>query len=130
MEKMDSKAKRRFGIFCLIPNLCFLFVALYYLYILWPLIEIRSLDNHLAISSITAAQYDNLFGMMSVSAVISALVLIYCIVHVTRIKHMLSGTKILWIILLSALVPISFLLFYFLEVRREPKYLETYADIA
>lgn len=130
MEKMDHKAKRRFGLLCLIPNLCFLIVALYYLYILWPVIRVEGLTNHLALSTITAAQYDTLFWMMAVSAVISAIVLIYCIVHVTKVKHLLSGTKILWIILLSALIPVSFLLFYFLEVRREPKYLETYADIA
>ncbi len=130
MERMDKKAKRRFGIICLIPNLAFLTVAGYYLYSLWPLIKFKDLENHFAISSITAAEYDTLFWMTAIAAVISAVVLIYCIVHVTKIKHMLAGTKIVWILILSALVPVSFLIFYFLEVRQEPKHLETYADIA
>ena len=41
-----------------------------------------------------------------------------------------ASTKIMWIVFLAALMPITLIVFYFLEIKREPEHLETYADIA
>lgn len=126
---MDDKAKRNIGILCFLPTVAFLACTLYYLFVLSPLIADRQLEDHVAIATYTLKNYDTLFVMLAISAVLSAIVLIYCIVHLTRLKNINGPTKMLWIVVLAALVPISFILFWYLHIRHEPKRMEVHPDI-
>ena len=130
MEIMDHKAKRNMAILSWIPNIAFFICLIYYLYALRPLIAAADMEDHIAVATITAQYYDTMFVMLAISAVLSAITLIYLIVHLARTMLIPTGTKVAWVVLLSALVPVSFLLFYYLVVKKEPKYLATYPDIA
>jgi len=126
---MDAKAKRNMGLLCFFPAVAFLICLLYYLFILSPLITNRQLEDHTAIAAYTSRNYDTLFIMLAISAIISAVVLIYCLVHLTRLKNVNAPTKVVWILVLSALVPVSFILFWLLHVRNEPQVMDVYSDI-
>lgn len=130
MEVMDHKAKRNMALLCWVPNIAFFICLLYYLYTLRPLMAAKDMEDHIAVSTITAQNYDTLFIMLAISAVIAAVSLIYLIVHLARTKLIPTGTKVVWVVVLAALVPVSFLIFYYLIIRNEPKYLDTYPDIA
>ncbi len=130
MEVMDHKAKRNMAILSWIPNIAFFICLVYYLYTLRPLMASRDMEDHIGISTLMAQHYDTLFIMLAISAVIAAGTLIYLIVHLARTKLLPTGSKVVWVIILAALVPVSFLLFYYLVVKKEPQYLDTYPDIA
>lgn len=117
------------GILCFLPAVAFFICLLYYILILSPLIAHRQLEDHTAIATYTLRNYDTLFVMLAISAVLSAIVLIYCLVHLTRLKHLNGATKTLWVVVLAALVPVSFILFWALHIRHEPGEMEVYSDI-
>ncbi len=127
---MDQKAKRKFAWLCYLPNVAFLICGIYYLIAIWPLVRDQQLNDHIALATITARHYDILFVMMAISAIMGAVSLIYCLVHLARIKGMNGASKLMWIVVLCAFMPVSLLLFYYMELRREPRYMETYPDIA
>lgn len=130
METMDKKAKNIFAIRNWIPNIAFASTLVFYLFKLKPLIQSKDLENNLAVAGITSQHYTTLFIMLAISAVCAAIALIYNIIHLTRLKDMHSGTKIIWVVVLAALIPISLLLFHYTVINREPKYVDTYPDIA
>jgi hypothetical protein len=130
MEIMDHKAKRNMAIMAWIPNIAFALCLVYYLYALSPLMATKDMEDHIAVATLTAQHYDTMFIMLATSAVLAAITLIYFIVHLARTKLLNSPSKVMWVVILAALVPVSFLLFYYLVVKGEPKYLDTYPDIA
>jgi hypothetical protein len=122
MEKVieiDDKVKRKIGIICFVPAIAFFISLVYYLLLLLPLMhghpEPKSELN------ITVSHYPTLFVMLAISAVISAAVLIFCIVHLVRIVSVNTPTKMTWILVLVIFVPISFILFWYFRVRNEPE---------
>jgi hypothetical protein len=102
---------------------------LYYIVVLSPLIAHRELENHYAINTYTLRNYDTLFVMLAISSVLSAIVLIYCLVHLTRLKNVNGPTKMIWVVVLAALVPVSFIIFWWLHIRHEPREMEVHPDI-
>ena len=127
---MDKKAKTKYGVLCFVPGFSFLVTLVYYLYTLSPIMSKRAMYVHYAITTTTAHNYNTLFIMLAISAVLSAITMLYCIIHLARMVHMPAGMKARWIVLLAALVPVSFVIFYFFEIRKEPKYVETYPNMA
>jgi len=130
MEKVlivDDRLKKRMGIICFIPAICFFFSLVYYLVLLFPLTHGHPQPE--SVVGITSQHYNTLFLLLGISATISAAVLLYCIVYVVRIKSMNTPTKMIWMLLLL-IVPISFILFWNFIVRREPKEEPVYTNIA
>src|SRR5580658_7203532 len=108
MEKVmvfDDKTKKRLGIICFTPVLCFFICFLYYFILILPLTHgyvqpnswVGVLHNH----------YDTLFIMLATSAIITAPIFIYCLVLLARFKHLHAAVKLQWIIFLSILAPIA-----------------------
>ncbi|XZF15859.1 hypothetical protein ACTHGU_06960 [Chitinophagaceae bacterium MMS25-I14] len=126
---MDRKAKNNMGIVCSLPAISFFICLVYYLVALGPLISSKLLQNHDAVASITAQHYDTLFIMLAVSGIISTAVLIFCLIHLTRLKNMNGATKTVWVLVLATMVPVSCVLFWLLEIRNEPEYMDVYSDI-
>ena len=124
----DDKAKMRIGIICFLPVVCFLISFLYYLLLIIPLTHGNPVPG--SIVSITRANYDTLFIMLAASALITAPVFIYCIVLLTRFKHLNAATKILWIISLSVIAPVSSLFFWIFLIKDAAKYIPTHSSIA
>ena len=124
----DHGNKRKIGILCFLPVVCFTTCVLYYLTLILPL-----LDGHPEVNSIvgiTRAHYDSLFYMLAVSALITSPVFIYCLVLLARFKHLNSAVKLMWIIFLCVIAPISSMFFWLFLIKDAPKYVGAHHDIA
>lgn len=127
---MDDKAKRNMGILSLLPVFAWAVVLFYYLFALAPLISAKMTEAHEEVVTVTYNHYDMLFMLSAIAAVISAIVLIYFIVHIARIKTMNGPTKAIWILAMSALVPIGFPIFWYMEIRNERREMPVHHNIA
>ncbi|MBA3830183.1 MAG: hypothetical protein H0X33_14685 [Taibaiella sp.] len=127
---MDEKMKRNFGILAFIPVVAWGITLLYYLYTLMPLIQARRVHDGIAMATITAHNYTTMFYLIATSAIISAIVLITFFVHLTKLRNINSGTKLMWALILAALVPFSFVMFWFLHIRNEERETPVYDSIA
>lgn len=116
------------GIICFIPVICFLIFGVYY----FMLILSGSGGDHLpsSVVGITSDNYNTLFLMLAVSALITAPVFIYCIVVLARLKTLNAAHKVMWIIFLSVLAPIASALFWLLVVKDIRRYTPVHPDIA
>ncbi|MCW3123437.1 MAG: hypothetical protein JWQ38_2929 [Flavipsychrobacter sp.] len=123
----DDKAKARIGFICFIPIIAFLLCLAYYIFLLLPL---SGPHEPGAVVGITNANYDTLFMMLASAAVITAPIFIYCIVLIARFKTMNAADKLMWIVFLSVIAPIASGLFYMFVIRKAPRYMPTYPDIA
>jgi hypothetical protein len=124
----DDKAKTRMGVICFIPIIAFLICFVFYLIILFPLPG--GGQTSVGIVAITSRNYDTLFIMLATSAIITAPIFIYCLVILARFKHLNAADKTMWIVFLSVLAPVASALFWLIHIRRMPKYVPTYPDIA
>ena len=129
MEKVlivDDRLKKRIGIICFIPAVCFFISLVYYFILLFPLTHGHPQPE--SEIGITSLHYNTLFLLLAISASVSAAVLLYCIVYMARIKSINTPTKMIWMLLLL-IVPVSFILFWNFIVRREPKEEPVYPNI-
>jgi len=127
---MDEKTKRNMCILSLLPVFAWAVVLFYYLFALTPLIKGRMIEAHERIVTITYNNYDMMFMLSAIAAVISAIVLIYFIIHLARIKTINGATKAIWILVLATLVPICFPLFWYIEIRNERRDMPVHHNIA
>lgn len=129
MEKsieVEEKFKRRMKVICFMPAISFFITIVYYTILLLPLTHGHPEPK--SVVGIISRNYDTLFLLLAMSCTISATVLLYCMVHLIRIKTLNTPQKMIWILLLLA-IPVSFILFWYLQVRREPKDIPLYPDI-
>jgi hypothetical protein len=123
---MDEKTKKNMGILSFLPIISFAGCLVYYLIILMPVLSAGGFNDHLALNMHTITHYSTMFILLAVSGVIGAIVFIYFLVHIARIKNMNSATKLEWILFMSVMVPIALPLFWYFEIRQEPIILEVY----
>jgi hypothetical protein len=123
---MDNKTKNNMGLLSFLPISCFIACFVYYLIILMPVLGRNEFSDHIALNMQTVAHYSTMFTMLAISAVVSAFIFIYFLVHIARIKNMNSATKLEWILFMSVLVPVALPLFWYFEIRREPISMEIY----
>jgi len=126
---MDDRLKRKMGIISYIPLAAFIICFIYYLFILRPVITAKDLGNQIGLNTQTSLHYNTVFILLAISGIISAIVLIYFIIHLARVKHISSAKKVQWIILLTAFVPITLPVFWHFEINKEPKVLTIYSYI-
>lgn len=124
----DESAKKKIGWICFAPAIAFLICFVYYVILLLPLTSGHVQPSQVV--DITSRNYETLFAMLAISAIIATAVLIYCIVLVARVRNMHAQAKLMWILILCTFVPITTILFWSFVIRREPKYVSTYPDIA
>jgi len=129
MEKVlvvNEHLKRKMAIICFLPAVVFLIPIVYYTTLLLPLTQ----GYHVAksIVAITSQHYNTMFLLLAIASSVSAAVLLYCIVYIVRIKEMTTGRKMEWVLLLLA-VPVSFIFFWLLEIRKESGNMPIYTDI-
>jgi hypothetical protein len=125
---LDDKTKTKIGIISFIPATCFFLCLVYYLIILVPAFQPH--DTLYLAEEITSRHYDMLFGMLAASAVVSASVLVYFLVLLARMKNLNAGIKLIWVIVLATFVPMAFIFFWLLLIKRGPRYVGIHPDIA
>ncbi len=125
---LDEKAKNRIGIICFVPIVAFAICFVYYMILLLPMTDGHNVPA--AMVGITHNNYDVLLVMLAIAATITAPIFIYCLVLLARFRHLNAADKLMWIVFLSVLAPVASALFWLLMIRKAPKYLPTYPDIA
>ena len=90
--------------------------------------KLLSVGDHRGVIDELCNCYGNLLLIYGAAIMLTILVLIYFIVHVAKIKAMNGATKTLWICFLAAFVPLSFPVFWYFQIKREPARLETKPD--
>ena len=125
---LDEKAKNKIGMLCFVPIIAFAISLLFYMFLLLPLFS----GNHEpgAAVGITSRNYDLLFFMLASAAIITAPIFIYCLVLLASFKNMNAGDKLVWIVFLSVMAPVASALFWLFIIRKSPRYVPTYPDIA
>lgn len=130
MEIMDNARKRNMGIWSFAPLAAFVVWLVYYLLTLREVLATGAVENHFWISSEMGSNYTGLLIGLMIVAVLGTIVLIQQIVHIARIKDMNAAVKTAWILFLSTFNIVAFPFFWFIEIRNEPRELDTYPDIA
>ena len=123
---MDDRTKKNMGILSFLPIISFAISFVYYLVILMPVLGRNEFNDHIALNMHTIMHYSTMFTLLAISGIIGAIVFIYFLVHIARIKNMNSATKLEWILFMSVLVPVALPLFWYFEIRQEPITLEVY----
>jgi hypothetical protein len=124
----DEKTKAKIGVICFIPIACFFICFIYFLLLILPLTHGNPEPS--SVVGITARHYMTLFYMLAASAIITTPIFIYCLVLLTRMKHLNSPAKLMWIIFLSTCAPIASALFWLFLIREVPTYVGMHPDIA
>lgn len=68
--------------------------------------------------------------MYTIAVVLTLAVLLYFIIHIAKIKSISAGNKIIWIVVLAAFMPISFPIFWYMQIKTEPEMVDTKEDIS
>lgn len=124
---MDKNRKNTLGVVSIIPLLLLIFTLIYEDSILDGLF---STGYHHEANAVVSDNYNSLALLYGIVAALAIILLLYFIVHVARLKQMKSGRKILWISALTLLLPVSFPLFWYFVINKEPKMLDTKDDIS
>jgi len=125
---LDEKAKKRMGIICFIPVVCFLLAFVYWLILVLPLTQGHQAPS--TIVGLTSRNYDTFLFILAASAIITAPVFIYCLVVLARMKHLNEAHKLMWIVFLSVMAPIASAIFWTVHIKDSPKHVGIYPDIA
>lgn len=128
-EIMDKARKRKIGIYSLLPLLAFLVATIYHLVVFRKEIAHKDMEDHVALSTETYLHFTPLAVLYGIAALITLAVLLYFIVHLIKLRTMNSGSKIFWAFILTMLAPLSFPLFWYTTIRREPRRLEVYPTV-
>lgn len=127
LTKMSKTKKGIIGIMSFLPLLVLIATLIYEDSILQG--AFSSGDHHAA-TGIIYDNYNTLVILYGITAVLAIILLLIFIIHVARLKSMTSGRKILWISALALVMPVSFPLFWLLQVNKEPAIIETKENIS
>ena len=86
--------------------------------------------DHLNVVTNTLMHYGSLFIGLALASIITATILIYFIIHIARLKEMPDVHKLGWIVFMTFMAPIAFIVFWYTELRNEPSEINVYPDIA
>lgn len=118
---IDKREKMKMAVICFLPLVATVMMLAYYIVILTTTAR--------GVETITIRNYETLFALFTVCAILSAITLIICLVHLARLRDLNKPTKVLWILVLCALVPVSFVLFWVFQIRTEPMHMHVFKDI-
>jgi hypothetical protein len=129
IEIMDAGQKRRMGLYSFLPLLAFGVAGAYHMLIFKDEVASRDMEDHIALATETARHFTPLAMFYGTATVITLAVLLYFIIHLLRIKHMASGAKLFWAVMLTMFIPFSFPVFWYTMIRKEPKRLEVHRSL-
>lgn len=123
----DDKEKRRMMIISLVPVVLLVVAAIYYIIAISPVFT--TVHEPGTVMTYTLRNYDIMLVLLGIYAVVAATVLIYTLVVLTRLKNLNSAHKLMWLFILCAFVPVSFIAFWAFVINREPYYVPIYPNI-
>ncbi len=127
MIYMDTTKKKNIGIISFVPILAFILTFVYEYREVGRLLAVG--DHHAVMDEICGC-YNNLLLMYTIAVVLTLAVLLYFIIHIAKIKSISAGNKIIWIVVLAAFMPLSFPIFWYMQIKTEPEMVDTKEDIS
>lgn len=130
MEKymvFDDKEKKRLMMISFLPGILLVIDVIYYLIAISPVF--RGFHEPGLVMNYTLHYYDTMLLLLGIYAVVAAVVLIYMLVLLTRLKNLNSGQKLIWLLILCAFVPASFVAFWAFVINKEPYYVPIHPSI-
>ena len=126
---MENIAKKYGKILCFLPMALFTLWTILFFAIVKEQVETSSISNHFLWVTAMLENYTVLWVTLAIVCTISAAILLYFVVHIARLKHMPAGEKLIWIVLFPTFGAAAFIMFWFMELRGEPDYVEVYPNI-
>lgn len=126
---MENLAKRYGMILCFLPMILFAVWTIFFFTVVQEQVVTSSISNHFLWVTAMLENYTVLWITLALVCTITAAILVYFVVHIARLKNMPAGEKVLWIVLFPAFGSVAFILFWFMELRHEPDYVEVYPNI-
>ena len=128
---MENTAKNPgVGIMTFIPLIVWILWFGYCIFITRDLAAGQNYDDHEKIVNALSAHMVTVSTIWCLAMVLTAIMVVYHIVHLARLKSVNAATKTVWIILMIAIAPIACPAFWLMQVRKEPNQVETYPTIA
>ena len=127
---MENTTKKYGKALCFTPVVCYLLWVAYCLYINRHLMVPNHLSDHVGMVTNTIQNYGSVFAGVVLATIVTATILIYFIVHLARLRDMEAQEKIGWIVFMTFLAPIAFIVFWYAELRNEPDNIRVYQSIA
>lgn len=126
---MENHAKRYGVLLCFTPMLLFALWTVYFFALVQEEVVTSSIANHFLWVTAMIQNYTSLWISLALICTVTAAILVYLVVHVARLKHMPAGTKLFWIVLFPSFGAFAFILFWYMELRTEPGYVDVYPSI-
>jgi len=128
---MENTAKNPgVGIMTFIPLIVWIVWFGYFFFITKDLAISQNYDDHEKIVNALSAHMVTVITVWALAMLLTAIMVIYHIVHLARLKSINGASKTVWIILMIAIAPIACPAFWLIQVRKEPSNIETYPTIA
>jgi hypothetical protein len=126
---MENTTKKYGKALCFLPLICYLLWVVYYIIINRNIVVPNNMSNHITLVTNTIMNYSGLFVGLALASIITATILVYFIVHLARLKDMEALEKIGWIVFMTFLAPVAFIVFWYTELKNEPDNISVYHSI-
>lgn len=114
---------------CWVPNIAFIAWLAYILIITGRLVANATYIEHEKVVTLIARNYGGSFVLFMMMFLIGLAVLVAFVVHLKKVRTMNGATKVAWLVFLAAFMPISLIVYYFVEVRHEPDDVPMYGSL-
>lgn len=121
IELMDAKRKKTIGILSFVPLVMLIITLLYHLLLFDDQIVNQTMEDHMAMNTETAKNFGMLTVLYGLFGLSAGIALIYFVIHLLKLTDMTAGNKAVWVIVLATFMPVSFPLFWFMQILKEPK---------
>ena len=118
------------GLLSFLPLIVFVIWTAYLLIISHSGTAGSASGEHQFLGRVVLNHYQFLVAFFYITTLLVLIDLVYFVIHVARVKTMGEASKVGWIMFLSVFNIIAFPIFWFTEIRNEPKDLPTHPDIA
>jgi hypothetical protein len=126
---MKNQDKKWMGPVSWIPLIAIVIWWVYILYITGRLIDREQFHQHEKVVTLIFRNYGGSFTLFMIAFLIGLAVLVAFIIHLKKVRTMNGSTKLAWLVFLAVFAPISFPVYYFVEVRHEPDDVPMYAGL-
>ncbi|MBS1774249.1 MAG: hypothetical protein JST82_15430 [Bacteroidetes bacterium] len=123
---MENTTKKYGKALCFLPFFCY---AAWFIYFLAVVVTPFSWGNQIGMITNMMQNYGGLFITLALSTTITATILVYFIVHIARLQEMETLEKIGWIVFMTFLAPVAFIVFWYMELSLEPENIKVHPSI-
>lgn len=127
---MENTTKKYGKTLSFLPLACFTLWTIYFLMINRHEIHTRTFQDHFMVHTEMLHNYTGLLITLAICCIVTTVSVLMFAIHLARLKSMNAGTKVAWIVFMMTFGAFALPVFYYLELRSEPKQIDVYPDIA